>query len=438
VRRRPDSAPSSAIPTKAGNKFVASAGNNNAAGVLFPWSPGSTVNLRDDRLEDEDVSASDLPGSATGLFSRTTEPRPQNSVGSEKNGAPAPETPDSADSGAKKANAGAAGPQENLRSVTADPVSANKHSADLTGIFHKVPSEQLEDLSPSSARGSGRGEPGLPPASSRHGEEAVAMAAGFTQIFQSLSRSSGGGSGEDEKELHPAEPMPHDPWERQSSEVQSSPASSESRQTRTPGEGEFTRLFRNLKREGSRTAVNEQDPSWSGAAAVSRKGGFTQLLRTLSAEEQEAAAPAEQRPVAPTYAAGEPVSSEPGEFTRIVSGSLLREAQGRTIPAGAPQTPPASSPAAEITVPSPAPLPANWPGTPPPRPLSAPIPAAEQVVATPPAVPVLPAAHAATPGNPGQPELPGNLQRYVPLLLIANLFVMILLLIAVAVVLLHH
>jgi hypothetical protein len=433
----PISARSSALPTRAGNRFVASGGNNKAARVLFPWSPGSTVNLREDGPKDNDVSASDLPSSATELFSRTLEPRPRNSVGGEKEGAPTRETPDSVDSGANKVNTGAAGLQENL--LTTEPVSAKQHTADLTGIFHKVPSEQLEDVTPASAQGSEREDPGIRPASSGRAEEVVEMPAGFTQIFQSLSRSSDRRSGEDEKESYPAEPMPHDLWEQQSSEVRSSLASPGFQQTRMPSEGEFTRLFRNLKPEGSRTAVNEQSLSWNGAAAASQKGGFTQLLRTLSAEEPEGAPPAEDHSVASPYAAGEPASSGPGEFTRIVSGSFLREAQGRTMPAAPPRIP-TVSPAAEISAPSPATLPAISPGALTPGPVFAPILTPEQLVAPQPAVPAAPVLPAAPPANSGNQIQPpsGNPQRYVPLLLIANLFVMVLLLIAVVVVILHR
>jgi hypothetical protein len=406
------------------------------------------VNLRDERPENENVLASDAPASATGLFSLAMEPRPRKSASGEaellpeglreKDGAPTFETPDPADSSSGKGNAGAARVQENLPPATAGVVSAGGHAADLTGIFHKVPSEQLEDLPQSSARNSGRGELDPHPATSRQAEEAAEMAAGFTRIFQSLS-SSDRGSGEDKRGPYPTEPTQRNSGQPQSSEVRSSPVSPEFHPTRAPGEGEFTRLFRNLKREGSRTSLNEEVLSPNGAAAVSQKGGFTQLLRTLSVEEQEAALPAEEHPAASPYAAGEPVSGEPGEFTRIVSGSLLREAQGRTLPALPLRTLPASFQAAEIAVPSPAP--ASLAGTPPPSPVSAPILTPEQVVAPPavvPAAPALPAAPAAGPGNRIQPEPPGNLQRYVPLLLIVNLFVMVLLLIAVVVLLLHR
>jgi hypothetical protein len=359
------------------------------------------VNTPDDRSEDEEVSSSNLPGSATELLSRTMEPRPQYSAGGEK--------------------------------------SAIKHTTDLTGVFRKVPWQQLEDLPPSSMRNSGSDMAGSWPASSAHAEEVVAMAAGFTQIFQSLSRSSGRRSGEDEKEPFPAEPMSRDLWQRQSSEVLSSLTNPEAHPTQAPSDGQFTRLFSNLQREGSRTAVNEQTLLRSGEAVVSQKGGFTQLLRTLSADQQDAAPSAGEQPVTSSYAASEPVSSGPGEFTRVISGSLLREAQGRTIPAAPPRMPAASS-AAEITVPSPTLLHANSPGTP--RQVSVPILTPEQLMTPPPAVPagpVPPAAPVVIPANQiQQPSPPGTLQRYVPLLLIANLFVMVLLLVAVVVVFLRH
>jgi hypothetical protein len=351
------------------------------------------------------------------------------------------ETPDSADPSANKADSPTATPQENLPPQTAKAGGSNIHAADLTGIFRKVPSERPEDLPPASARNGGREEPGPRPGNSGHAEEAVEVASGFTEIFQSLSRNSDTRSSEAGKEPHHAEPMQRDSWPQQSSEVRSSPASPEFHHPDTPKEGEFTGLFRNLSNEDSRMPGDEQAMPRNAAAPVSQRGGFTQLLRTLSAEDQEAAPLAEKQPMASTYAAAEPLSSGPGEFTRIISGSLLREAQGRTMPSAPPRTPPASSAAPEITVPASASLPAASPAMPLPSPVSAPILTPEQLVAPLPAVPaapVLPAAPAALPATQIQSQTPGTLQRYIPLLLIANLFVLVLILIAVIVALLHR
>jgi hypothetical protein len=402
------------------------------------------VNTRDNRPENEDAS-SNLPFSATGLFFPSMEPRPQNSAGSDEvsqllekpgagNRALTPQTPDSADLSAEKIPQGNASPGENLPPPTAEPVSTVTRTADLTGIFRKVPSEQLEDLPPSSGRNSGNGEPGL--ASSGDAQETVELAAGFTQIFQSLSRSSGMRPREEKKGSNLGEPARRDSWQRQSSEGNISPAGSELHHPQTLREGAFTRLSENLNHEAPGTPGSEQSLTWSGAAPVSQKGGFTQLLRRLSAEEEEAAPLAEKQPVTLHYAPGESVSSGPGEFTRVISGSLLREAQGRTSPAASARTP-----AAEIADSTSAVHPSDSPEMPPPRLAPVQILTPEQLLTPPPAVravPISPVVPAALPAPQIQPEPRGNLQRYVPLLLMANLFVMVLILIAVVVVLSHR
>lgn len=410
------------------------------------------MNTRDDQLEEENAAASSSPGSATGLFFRSTESRPQYSVGNdeisqllekpaEKNHAAVSDRPDSADPSTNQAIPGTANPQENLQPQNAKPVGTSTRTANLTGIFHKVPSEQLEDLPPSTAGNRSWDEPSAQSGISNRAQETGAMAAGFTQIFQSLSRSSDTPSGEAGKEPRNAEPMPPDSWQQLSPEANRSLARPELHHPQALKEGEFTRLFQNLNKEAPRTRENEQAMPWSSAAPISQSGGFTQLLRTLSAEELEAEPLAEQQPIVSPYAAGEPISSGPGEFTRIISGSLLREAQGRTLPAAQQLRSPASYPASEIPVPTPEPPTATSQPVPLPVPVSAPILTPEQLVAPPSAAvaaPALPAGAAAIPAPQLKPQPPGKLQQYLPLLLIANLFVMLLILIAVLIVLLRR
>lgn len=306
--------------------------------------------------------------------------------------------------------------------------------ADLTGIFRKVPSEQLEDLPSASGGNGGRAQVSPPGAGYRQAKETGEMTAGFTQIFQSLSPTSDSGTALSQEPMLPAAEQ------HPSGEARRSSANPEFRNPQSAREGEFTRLFQNLGHDAAQRPAQEQSmPTWSNPAPVSQSGGFTQLLRTLSAEEQEAALPPEARPIPSPYVASEPVSSGPGEFTRIISGSLLREAQGRTTPTGQARRSPDAIPAAEI--PAPTPLPVASPAMPLSVPLSAPLLSPEQLVAPAPAIPapaVLVSAPPASPLAAPQPQAPGKLQQYVPLLLIANLFVMVLILIAVVVVLLHR
>jgi hypothetical protein len=166
------------------------------------------------------------------------------------------------------------------------------------------------------------------------------------------------------------------------------------------------------------------------------------LLRTLSAEAEDVETPLQSAIAAPVVSQS---SSGPGEFTRIISGSMLREAQGRTgIPQSVngdawqqQQTPMAASGS------TPMPMPNLTPGMSPVMPAASPVmPMTPQMVSPqPPRMPMTPPVPSApAPSLHVQPEAPadGKLQQYMPLLLIANFFLMLLVLILVVFVLLHH
>jgi hypothetical protein len=301
---------------------------------------------------------------------------------------------------------------------------------DSTGISQKVPLEP-------SAAGSSRAEL---VSSGGHGiqfKEDVSDASstpskpdeGFTQLFQSLSAASGSVSsktpdvapGEAAKAGARPEGEQLPSLKRKEEILASSPLQ---QGLQVPAQGESPPLFQRLD------CPAPVPPKFAGA--------FTQLLRTLSAESQA------EVPVLPTAPA--PLlpqsSGGPGEFTRIISGSMLREARGRT---GTPVVAEAQQAQATENGVDPAPIPAMGsvtPGIPPARAVAL---TPQQLISPPPQpTPPMPPLAQATPAPLPQPQVPpaapaeGKLQKYMPLLLIANVFLMLLVVILVVFVLLHR
>lgn len=303
-----------------------------------------------------------------------------------------------------------------------------------------------------------------------------AAAGGFTQMFQSLSGA---------KEPAPQPPPPAAP-------VNSGP-------------GSFTQMFSQISGPGAPqedplSSLKPQTPAASGfqfstptlganpfgstpspAPAASAKGGFTQLFQALGKEE---AAPAKEPPplmpsppVAPAQpsAAGgftqllqtlnspqsasvpqpapQPVpqptptpmpSSGPGEFTRVISSSMLREAQGQNPGAGGPPVVPAASQPSSGQPAFQMPQAPAFPKMPAAAPPIQQLPhlnagggggAAPQMPHfQPPAFQFPPAPAPAQP----QPPAPGKLQQYLPLILIVNVFVLIVVILIVVFALRHH
>jgi hypothetical protein len=303
----------------------------------------------------------------------------------------------------------------------ADSVPAEPR-VDLTGIFRKV---QLEQVTESQKAGT----------------------KGFTQMFESLSAASGGASSAVPASIHDrapgveasAEKKPL-PMEQREEFLPRYAVDRDIHQHPAPpplAQGEFTRLFQRLDHEepaSARPASASMGERLSTAPPPPPLGGFTQLLRTLSAEA-EAEVPAFPQAPAPLL----PQSSNgPGEFTRIISGSMLREAQGRTGrpeagTAARPEEAQTPAPQMAVNAAPPAAVPSMAPAMPaaPPAFMFAPQPV---VAPPPPPIPAMPPPQITPP-----PAPPANrLQQYIPLLLIANLFVMLLVLILVAFVLFHH
>jgi hypothetical protein len=382
-------------------------------------------------FESQPEAQSSPHSSATALFSRNGIAHPAPDAGSDEistllreSSVPnADEAKTAAESQAKLPPQPALEKAETARPVgrsAADSVPAEPR-VDLTGIFRKV---QLEQVS----------------------ETQKAGTQGFTQMFESLSAANGRASSAVPASIHDKAPEVE-------ASAENKPMSMEQREDVLPrytvdrdihqhstppplAQGEFTRLFQRLDHEeptSARSAWAHMDERLSTAPSSSPLGGgFTQLLRTLSAEA-EAEVPA--FPQAPAPLLPQP-SNGPGEFTRIISGSMLREAQGRTgrPEAGTTARPEeAQTPAPQIAV-NAAP-PAAVPGMASAMPAAPPAMfAPQQLVSSPPPIAAMPPPQITAP-----PAPPANkLQLYIPLLLIANLFLMLLVLILVAFVLLHH
>lgn len=216
-----------------------------------------------------------------------------------------------------------------------------------------------------------------------------------------------------------------------------------------PAQGGFTQLLQALNPEpAAKVADAPMSPSpLPSPAPASTAGGFTQLLQNLSAQPASppaaaplmppypAAAPMAQPPLnlppitppmIPPAAVAPPVVSGPGEFTRVISGSALRDLQG---PTAAPTPPAAAAPAGQ----------AGW------SPMSIPqAPAIPQAQPAPPAAPhfapasfAFPPAPAPTP-PPAPAPAPGGLQKYLPLILVLNVFLLLVIALILIFVLRHR
>ncbi len=331
-------------------------------------------------------------------------------------------------------------------------VNSPKPRVDLTGIFRKVQLENLADASSAakatSAQSGGPDQssqampPDLPAKNTVRDSQI-----GFTQMFQSLSATAAStNSSQASRQVAPDKtssggPLGPATWNEtllSKGEIAEAPYTRHN--SPSSPKGNFTSLFQSLGKEAATTPDYEKSNPPSPTPQT--KGGFTQLLRTLSAEaEIEARA----YPIAPPPPQSQP-SSGPGEFTRVISGSMLREAQGRAgapMEAESPRTPTANqnsaSPAPAINIPAPA-IPHS------PQQLLSPQPTpmqqfplhASALPAQPAAVPPSPVPQNPTPQN-ALPRLQtpaSKLQQYMPLLLIANLFLMLLVLTLVVVVML--
>ena len=208
-------------------------------------------------------------------------------------------------------------------------------------------------------------------------------------------------------------------------------------------QGGFTQLLQALNKEETAAKLPEPfmpPPPSAPAVSGAGMGGFTQLLQTLSAEPSAAqpAPPPASAPVLPP--ASPPVSGGAGEFTRVISGSQLREFQGQNVGGGPPVLPPQQPAAARPAMP-----PMQFPQAPafPAAPPMPHIPAAAPQAAAPPAAlphfqaPAFQFPPAPAPPAP-PPPAPSKLQQYLPLILVLNIFVLLVIVVILIFVLRHH
>jgi hypothetical protein len=414
-------------------------------------------------LEEEPGAAYTTPSSATALFSRNGVAHERLAASSDavqlllqESGA----TQDGAASAAEPEESYSASAEEKIRNPhpvdrTAPAAVPATPRVDLTGIFRKVRLERVADDGSKSVasfsetgemRPAERGSQASSTMDATTGQGSGDPAPGFTQLFRALSEASAGASSAVPASLRDRAPYREGgsaeekfiPMKRSEEAL---PGTDVPQQIDQHGDaqgdtqGRFTLPFQSLDREQSVAAHADSDSSVP--AAVPRVGGgFTQLLRTLSAETEA------ETPAAPAAPLPPQPSNGPGEFTRIISGSMLREAQGRTARFEAAKARADKSPSS-----------AELEGATPPNAvqsiapiMSAPPAAAHLAPEQPisPAPPPMPAVATMLPSPPAAPRLEhsapgtGKLQQYIPLLLIANFFLMFLVLILVVFLLLHR
>ena len=222
-----------------------------------------------------------------------------------------------------------------------------------------------------------------------------------------------------------------------------------------PAQGGFTQLLRALNQESPQKAAEPPvfQASPTPPAPAPSAGGFTQLLKALSAEPASESVAAPPMPPAaipyspPPLSPAPPIASRPGvppvlpqsqaapqappgpgEFTRIISGSALRDLQSN---GGVPGSPTPAAPSAQ----------SGW--APPPMPQASAMPHAPAIPPPPaqhlaPPVFAFPQAPAPTPPPVAAPAPPQSaFQKYLPLILVVNVFLM-LVIVLILVFALHH
>ena len=324
------------------------------------------------------------------------------------------------------------------------PVRAK--GADLTGIFKQmdvresvVPAKGASDsVSGSSLRG------GATDLFRTTDLGRTASDPGFTQIFQSLGQPLGPSPGKTSGAGGSLSRPSQEVNAQQASGGTAMPMESPQAPAASSA-GDFTRMFARLDGSGAKGGGSFETPYQELQAATPTAqpqplgGGFTQLLRTLSSECSAAL------PIGGALPAGEyvtqPVTEGPGEFTRIISRSALRDASQREVQKES-QTP--GEPEVQTSVPAPVPPASGQRALPPGKPL-------QNLASQRQAISSLVGAGSASPlqqiasGVSSTPVFPvaetqrgGRLQEYVPWLLISNLFAMLVLILLVSLLLVHH
>ena len=290
----------------------------------------------------------------------------------------------------------------------------------------------------------------------------AASGGGFTQLFQTLASDGERSASAEDAAGFRGEPLPRaaaagadaegGPGVAPAKGGGSVPRRGGTGAAERRGAGDFTRMFERLGSEGAPPAG--PPPMRSQPAAA----GFTQLLQTLSEDD----VPRDQAVPAAAMAAPRSAAGGPGEFTRVISGSMLREAQGKMAlsmsPNGRAATPatvqPEQAAGAAAANAEPAEQGAVRSETSRAPSVAVPMSAMPQPASLARDVWMWAAAGTAEMGHVSVPSLPSmpqiqvgvqprsaggeGWQRYLPLLLITNLFLMVLVLIALGLLLYRH
>ncbi|WP_446743443.1 hypothetical protein [Silvibacterium acidisoli] len=259
------------------------------------------------------------------------------------------------------------------RIMPARPSDSAPSQSDMSGIFRQVPvGRTLND-------------------EQRQKHQKAVDDRGFTQFFQPAQDGRSG------------------------SEVSNERGEEEVAWNQVPGPGDFTRMFQPLPAEPKQESQSMNTPQQNARAPRQSPmdSGFTQLLRTLSSEE-----PATFSSDAPVPPLSTPPPSGPGEFTRIISRSAIREASMREPLRPVEENLPAQPRAVDTPSQSAAPL----QGLPQPQTYAQPLP---------PATPVTVPKQSTGSGE-------DKMQRYVHVLVTANLLLTAMVLILVTVLLARH
>ena len=239
----------------------------------------------------------------------------------------------------------------------------------------------------------------------------------FTQLFQSISAKQA---------VEPQQPQEEEVSLKEAVSDKQQKESSVSDFSTGPS---FTAMFQAI-RESSAVFDGGGSSSYTSNSRSPEPnaigGGFTRLLRSLS-DDDVSASPFEMTP----GAAEKPAPHEPGEFTQIVSRSVMREAllREQQTPA-APETPAASSRPGEIPQVDSAGRQNSSAAAPP---LAMPMPSGPGLQFLETTVPSSAISHPARQG-----ASVGRLQEYLPLLVMMNLAVSLFTLVLVAITLLRR
>ena len=238
----------------------------------------------------------------------------------------------------------------------------------------------------------------------------------FTQLFTSPASSAASPS------VQPFTPLPMTP--PQAAEPQWLQNSDPAPIGNGMEAGGLTHLFRSLSEEGASPPNGIGEPA-QVRSPISHPESVTMLIQRLNQDLQQAVAHPPPMPASPAPAG----SSEPGEFTRILAGSMANPASAAAPGVAAPGV-------AMGNFAAPVPPTLVFPAAPAPAFAPPQVPAAPVPVFAPPQVPAFAVPPAQPPKvAPSAPPQQSKLQQLLPMLLVLNAFLLVVLIVLVVFVL---